>query len=66
MENGTSASRKTLKNDIKTLIHAGFDIILVSSKLNKCFLGDRGFETAELKPLVDAMYPRRRAPQKAI
>ena len=63
-EQGTPANRKTLKNDIKTLVDAGFDIIIVNSKPNKYFLGDRGFETAELKLLVDAVSSSRFITQK--
>ena len=63
-EKGTPANRKTLKNDIKTLIESGFDIVIVNSKPNKYFLGDRGYETAELKLLVDAVSSSRFITQK--
>lgn len=60
----TPANRKTLKNDINTLINAGYDIVVVNSKPNKYFLGDRGFETPELKLLVDAVSSSRFITQK--
>ncbi len=63
-EQETPANRKTLKNDIKTLIDAGYDIVVVPSKPNKYFLGDRGFETPELKLLVDAVSSSRFITQK--
>lgn len=49
------ANRKTLKNDIDTLIEAGYDIVITPSKPNRYFLGDRGFELPELKLLIDAV-----------
>ena len=60
----TLANRKTLKNDIDTLIDAGYDIVIVSSKPNRYFLGDRGFELPELKLLVDAVSSSRFITQK--
>ena len=63
-EQETPANRKTLKNDINTLIDAGYDIVIVPSKPNKYFLGDRGFETPELKLLVDAVSSSRFITQK--
>lgn len=60
----TPANRKTLKNDIDTLIDAGYDIVITPSKPNKYFLGDREFETPELKLLVDAVSSSRFITQK--
>lgn len=63
-EQKTPANRKTLKNDIDTLIDAGYDIVITPSKPNKYFLGDRGFELPELKLLVDAVSSSRFITQK--
>ena len=48
-------NRKTLRADIKTLMDSGMDIVVVPSKPNKYFLGERDFELPELKLLVDAV-----------
>ena len=48
-------NRKTLRADIKTLMDFGMDIVVVPSKPNKYFLGERDFELPELKLLVDAV-----------
>ena len=48
-------NRKTLRADIKTLMDFGMDIVVLPSKPNKYFLGEREFELPELKLLVDAV-----------
>ena len=48
-------NRKTLRADIKTLMDSGMDIVVVPSKPNKYFIGERDFELPELKLLVDAV-----------
>lgn len=60
----TPANRKTLKNDIDTLQEVGVDIVVVPSKPNRYFLGDRGFELPELKLLIDAVSSSRFITQK--
>ena len=54
-ENGIPTNRKTLKRDLDLLADSGMDIVTVVSKPNRYFLGDRGFEVAELKLLLDAV-----------
>lgn len=54
-EQGYTANRKTVKDDIDTLIEAGYDIITVKSSSNSFFYGDRIFEIPELKLLIDAV-----------
>lgn len=63
-EMGLPANRKTLKNDIDTMIDAGFDIVVISSKPNKFFWGSREFELPELKLLIDAVSSSRFITQK--
>lgn len=50
-----SAERKSIYNDIDTLIEFGMDIITIKSKEARYFVGSREFELAELKLLVDAV-----------
>lgn len=52
---GYSANRKTIKDDIDTLIRFDVDIITNVSRGNSFFLGERQFEIPELKLLVDAI-----------
>lgn len=63
-EMGLPANRKTLKNDIESMIEAGFDVVVISSKPNKFFWGSREFELPELKLLVDAVSSSRFITQK--
>jgi len=49
-----SASRKTIAQDIDLLIDAGVDVVCNKSRSNEYFIGDRYFETPELKLLIDA------------
>ena len=60
----TPANRKTLKNDIDTLVEAGYDIITEPSKPNRYYMGSREFELPELKLLVDAVSSSRFITQK--
>ena len=60
----TPANRKTLKNDIDTLVEAGYDIITEASKPNRYYMGSREFELPELKLLVDAVSSSRFITQK--
>ncbi|MEE3394561.1 MAG: HTH domain-containing protein, partial [Candidatus Onthomonas sp.] len=52
-EKGISAERKSIYNDIETLQQMDFDIQLRRGK--GYFLGERIFQLAELKLLVDAV-----------
>ncbi len=53
---GISAERKSIYDDIETLISAGFDIVADKrGRSSGYFLASREFETAELKLLVDAV-----------
>ena len=63
-EQKTPANRKTLRNDIDTLMEVGYDIVVVPSKPNKYYMGAREFELAELKLLIDAVSSSRFISQK--
>ncbi len=52
---GIGAERKSIYSDILTLQEFGMDIIAVKGKSGGYFLGNREFELAELKLLVDAV-----------
>lgn len=54
-EMGYSANRKTIKDDIDTLIKFDVDVITNVSRGNSFFVGERRFEIPELKLLVDAV-----------
>lgn len=54
-EHGVPANTKTLRSDIKLLKEQDIDIITVSSRPNKYFLGARLFEMPEVKLLLDAV-----------
>ncbi len=47
--------RKTLRADLKTLIDAGMDIVVVRSKPNRYFWGERLLELPEMRLLFDAV-----------
>lgn len=46
---------KTLRRDMALLSELGFDVIVEHSKPNKYHIGDRGFDLAEVKLLIDAV-----------
>ena len=46
---------KTLRRDIAMLKDLGFDVIVERSKPNRYYIGDRGFDLAEVKLLIDAV-----------
>lgn len=48
-------NRKTVKDDIDTLIHTGYDIVTMKSSAHSFFMGSREFELLELKLLIDAV-----------
>ena len=54
-KNGYSANRKTIKDDIDTLVKFDIDIVTNVSRGNLFFMGERQFELTELKLLVDAI-----------
>lgn len=54
-EKGIHSDRKTVAADLVELQKSGFDIICNKSRQNQYFIGDRGFELAELKTIVDAV-----------
>lgn len=51
--NGIKVERKTVYADIDTLCEYGYDVIRVGGKSGGYFLGERDFELAEVKLLVD-------------
>ena len=53
--NGISAERKTIYNDIEALRLFGFDIIQLKGKNGGYYIGERDFELPELKLLVDSI-----------
>lgn len=46
---------KTLRRDMALLMELGFDVIVDHSKPNRYHIGDRGFDLAEVKLLIDAV-----------
>ena len=52
---GIVVNRKTMAEDIQTLLDMDYGIVMVRSSPNKFFWGDRVFELPELKLLVDAV-----------
>lgn len=54
-EYGISTYRTTLSKDIAALQQFGIDVIAIRSTQTKYFIGDRDFEIAELKILIDAV-----------
>ena len=55
VENGVPANNKTLRSDLKLLKDMDIDIVTVSGRPNKYFLGARLFEMPEIKLLLDAV-----------
>lgn len=53
-EHGVPANTKTLRSDIALLKEMDIDIVTVSGRPNKYFMGERLFEMPELKLLIDA------------
>lgn len=47
--------RKTLRADLRTLIDAGMDIVIVRSKPNRYYWAKRSLELSDLRLLVDAI-----------
>ena len=61
---GVGSNKKTLRSDIALLEESGLDIVTITSKPNRYFWGDRGFELPELKLLIDAVSSSRFITQK--
>lgn len=59
MKRGLSVHRKTVKDDIDTLVQAGYDIETVRTNHSAFYFGDREFEIPELKLLIDAVMSSR-------
>lgn len=58
-EAGFPCDRKTVMDDLAALADAGEDVIVNRGRGGGCFLGERTFETAELKLLIDAVQSSR-------
>lgn len=58
-QNGISAARRSIYDDIRTLQDFGIDIVMQKSKTCAYFLGSRLFETSELKILIDSIQSSR-------
>lgn len=58
-QNGISAARRSVYDDIRTLQDFGIDIVMRKSKTCEYFLGSRLFETSELKILIDSIQSSR-------
>ena len=56
---GLPVHRKTVKDDIDTLVQAGYDIEIVHTNHSAFYFGDREFELPELKLLIDAVMSSR-------
>lgn len=53
--NGIAAERKSVYDDIRVLEELGYDVICQKKEPQGYYLGERAFELAELKLLVDAV-----------
>ena len=60
---GISAERKSIYDDMEALRDLGYDIICIKGRSGGYFLGERDFELAELKILVDAVQASRFIPK---
>lgn len=54
-EQGIHAHRTTIASDMELLMDVGIDIVTLRSSPNKYFIGQRIFQTAELKILADVV-----------
>ena len=55
-QDGLSADRKTLYEDIKLLNEYGFEVMCERSKRNRYYVADRSFDEAEIRMLIDAVF----------
>ncbi len=60
---GISAERKSIYDDMEALRDLGYDVINIKGRSGGYFLGERDFELAELKILVDAVQASRFIPK---
>lgn len=56
---GIKAERKSIYRDMEAMSHLGFDVVSVHNKKCTYYLGDRDFQVAELRMLVDAVQASR-------
>lgn len=61
---GIKAHRRTIMTDIESIEESGVDIITIKSTQNRYFIGNREFELAEVKLLVDAVESSKLITQK--
>ena len=65
-QNGISAARRSIYDDIRTLQDFGIDIVIRKSKTCAYFLGSRLFETSELKFSLTAYSPPDLLPKRKV
>ena len=63
-EAGYEVKSKTIKNDVDTLIAAGYDVIIRKSTSNQYFYGNQMFEPSEIKLLIDMVSSSRAITEK--
>ena len=61
---GIVAHRRTIMTDIESIEESGVDIITIKSTQNRYFIGNRDFELAEVKLLIDAVESSKLITQK--
>lgn len=52
---GMSVNRKTVKDDVDTLIEAGYKIHVIKTSQNRYYMEEREFQVPEVKMLMDAV-----------
>jgi len=63
-QNQIKAHRRTIMTDIESIQESGVDIITIRSTQNRYYIGNRDFELAEVKLLVDAVESSKLITQK--
>ena len=61
---GIVAHRRTIMTDIESIEESGVDVITIESTQNRYFIGNRHFELAEVKLLIDAVESSKLITQK--
>ena len=61
---GRVAHRRTIMTDIESIEESGVDVITIKSTQNRYFIGNRHFELAEVKLLIDAVESSKLITQK--
>ena len=61
---GIVAHRRTIMSDIESIEESGVDVITIKSTQNRYFIGNRHFELAEVKLLIDAVESSKLITQK--